>query len=163
MKRSLLLLLSATVLTFTSCAKKKCCDFPVTPNFILAQKNGVEWRANTLNSTIRGDTIIVSGSYNNSGQEETLVFKLVFDGLGYYSLKNNEGYYHIVKGGARAGTYGFNPTHSNTITVFAFNESEKIMQGFFELKFVKIHDDPPGTQQDEVSFLSGKFKVALHN
>lgn len=163
MKRSLLLLLSATVLIFAGCAKKECCVFPPAPNFILAQKNSVEWKGDPSDSVIQGDTILVTGNYNNAGQEEVLGFKLVYDGLGYYTLKNNEGHYHVTKGGTRVSTYALSPRHPNTVTVFAYNESEKILQGYFELKFVKIYNAPAQTQPDSISFLSGKFKVALHN
>jgi hypothetical protein len=163
MKKNLPYLLFVTLFLFASCAKKKCCDFPVTPNFIIAQKNGVEWMGNPSNSAIQQDTLIVTGNKTNAGQEETFGFKIREDGLGYYTLKSNEGYYYVTKGGATVSSYKLSPTHNNTVIIVSFNKTGKILQGHFDLKFVKTFDNPAGTQPDSIGFLNGKFKVALHN
>jgi hypothetical protein len=162
-KKHLLYLLFVTLLLFASCAKKECCDFPPIPNFILAQKNGVEWAGDPSDSAIERDTTIVTGNNTTAGQQEIIGFKLRVDDPGYYTLKNNEGYYYIIRDNATIARYKLSPTHSNTVVVVAFNATDKILQGYFDLKFVKTFDIPAGTQPDSISFLSGKFKVALHN
>lgn len=164
MKKFLLVLCLVIAFFFFSCAKKKeCCNFPPVPNFILAQKNGVEWQGDPSNSTIKLDTVIVTGNNTTTDQQEILGFKLRIDAPGYYTLKNNEGYYHIIKNNASIATYKLSPTHSNTVVIIALNATDKILHGYFDLKFVKTFDNPTGSQPDSISFFSGKFKVALHN
>lgn len=163
MKKNLLFLLLATPLLFASCAKKKCCDFPVTKDFIVVQKAGTQALFNPLSLTIVQDTFIVSGRNNVAGQEETFGFRIRLDGLGYYTLKSNEGYYHVTKDNEKVGTYKLSSTHSNTVTIVSYNGKDKILQGLFDFKYVKIYDNPAGSQPDSISFLDGKFKVSLHN
>jgi len=164
MKKFLLVLYLAIPLFVASCAKKKeCCDFPPVPNFVLAQKNGVEWKGDPSDSVQERDTTLVTGNNTIASQQEILGFKLRVDIPGYYTLKNNEGYYYIVKDNVTVARYKLSPTHSNTVVVVGLNAADKILQGYFDLKFVKSFDIPIGSQPDSISFLSGKFKVALHN
>jgi hypothetical protein len=151
----------AAALLFSACKKKDCCNFPVTPDFILAQKNNIKWEADPSGSNIQGDTITVAASSNIAGQEEEVGFKIVFDGIGYYTLKANENYYRITKSGTLSGKYTPDPTHLSSVTIISYNQADKILQGFFELRFLKMSDNPPGSHPDKVSFSEGKFKVKL--
>src|ERR1700754_3561090 len=106
MKKFLLIVCSVIPLFFASCAKKKeCCVFPPIPNFILAQKNGVEWKGDPADSAQERDTTIVTGNYATADQQEILGFKLRVDIPGYYTLKNNEGYYFITKDNTTVARY----------------------------------------------------------
>jgi hypothetical protein len=163
MKKILLILCSVILLFFTACAKKECCDFPPVANFILAQKDGIEWQGDPSDSAQERDTTIVTGNKASTNQQEILGFKLRIDVPGYYTLKNNEGYYYITKNNTTIASYKLSPTHSNTVVIVALNATDKILHGYFDLKFVKTFDNPTGSQPDSISFLSGKFKVALHN
>lgn len=163
MKKSLLLLFSITLLLIASCAKKKCCDFPTIPDFIIVQKNDAPWKFDPLSLATAQDTAIISGTNNIADLQETFGFKLKLNGLGYYELKSNEGFYHITKGNETVALYKLSTTHSNTVIVVALNEKDKIIQGLFNIRYVKIFDKPVGSQPDSIRFLEGKFKVSLHN
>lgn len=163
MKKRLLALLSITLLLIASCAKKKCCDFPTIANFIITQKNGAEWKFDPLSLATAQDTAIISGTNNVADMMETFGFKLKLNGLGYYELKSDEGFYHITKGNEIVARYKLSTTHNNTVIVVALNEKDKIIQGLFNVRFVKIFDKPVGSQPDSIRFLEGKFKVSLHN
>jgi hypothetical protein len=151
----------AVALLSSACKKKDCCNFPVAPDFILAQKNNIKWEADPSGSNILGDTITVAAKSSITGEEEQIGFKIVFDGIGYYTLKANENYYHITKTGALSGGYTPDPTHLSSVTIISYNQADKILQGFFELRFLKVSDIPPGSHPDKISFSEGKFKVKL--
>lgn len=151
----------AVALLFSACKKKDCCNFPVAPDFILAQKNNTKWEADPAGSNILGDTITVSAKSNIAGEEEQVGFKIVFDGVGYYTLKANENYYLITKSGTHSGHYVADPTHLSSVTIISYNQTDKILQGFFELKFLKVSDSSPGSHPDKIFFSEGKFKVTL--
>lgn len=163
MKKRLLALLSITLLLIASCAKKKCCDFPTIADFIITQKNGAEWKFDPLSLATAQDTAIISGTNNVADMMETFGFKLKLNGLGYYELKSDEGFYRITKGNEIVARYKLSTTHNNTVIVVALNEKDKIIQGLFNVRFVKIFDKPVGSQPDSIRFLEGKFKVSLHN
>ncbi|AYL98740.1 hypothetical protein [Mucilaginibacter celer] len=150
------------VLFFVTCKKKECCDIPVAPDFMLAQKNGVKWEADPSGSNLLGDTITISAKSNTGGEEETMNFKIVFDGLGYYSLRANENYYGISKAGAPSAVYKPDPTHVNNVTIIAYNQSGRILQGFFDLRFVKISDNANNLHPDKIIMSEGKFKATLN-
>lgn len=149
----------AVMLLFSACKKKDCCNFPVAPDFMLAQKNDTQWEADPSGSNSLGDTITVSGKTNTGSEEEQVGFKIVFDGVGYYTLKANENFYRITKNGTLLVEYKPDPTHLSSATIISYNRADKILQGFFELKFLKVNDNPSGTLPDKVSFSKGKFKV----
>lgn len=151
----------AAMLLFSACKKKDCCNFPVAPDFMLAQKNGITWEADPSGSNISGDTIIISGKTNTGSEEEQVGFKIVFDGVGYYTLKTNEKFYRITKNGTLLVEYKPDPTHLSSVTIISYNQADKILQGFFELRFLKVNDTPPGGHPDKVFFGEGKFKATL--
>ncbi|SEO21666.1 hypothetical protein SAMN05192574_106119 [Mucilaginibacter gossypiicola] len=151
----------AVTLLFSACKKKECCNIQVAPDFIIAQKNNIKWEADPSGSNILGDTITVSAKSNIAGEEEQVGFKIVFDGVGYYTLKANENYYRITKNNILTGKYAPDPTHLSSATIISYNQTDKILQGFFELRFLKASDSPVGSHPDKVSFSEGKFKVKL--
>lgn len=161
MKYHWFMLAVAVALLFSACKKKDCCNFPVAPDFILAQKNNAKWEADPSGSNILGDTITVLAKSNTMNETEELGCKFVFDGIGYYTLKANENYYLITKSGTLSGHYIADPTHLSSITIISYNQTNKILQGFFELRFLKVSDSPSANHPDKISFSEGKFKVTL--
>ncbi|HEX8021417.1 hypothetical protein [Mucilaginibacter sp.] len=151
----------AVMLLFSACKKKDCCNFPVAPDFMLAQKNDIKWEADPSGSNLLGDTITISGKTNTGSEEEQVGFKIVFDGLGYYTLKTNEKFYRITKNGASLAEYQPDPTHLSSVTIISYNQTDKILQGLFELRFLKVNDNSPGSHPNKVFFGEGKFKVTL--
>jgi hypothetical protein len=151
----------AVMLLFSACKKKDCCNFPVAPDFMLAQKNDIKWEADPSGSSLSGDTITISGKTNTGGEEEQVGFKIVFDGVGYYTLKANEKFYRITKNGTLLFEYKPDPTHLSSVTIISYNQADKILQGFFELRFLKINANPSENHPDKVFFGGGKFKVKL--
>jgi hypothetical protein len=163
MKKYLLVLLWATWLLSISCKKKDCCVFPPVKDFILADKDGTEWNADPSKSNILGDTTTITGSLTTGNLEEVLEMKLIISDVGFYPLKNNHGGYVVKKNGTIIKKYALSPTHLNTVSIIFINGKDQIVQGFFDVKFIKTYDSQPGAKTDSVSFLDGKFKVALHN
>ncbi|MFC0518759.1 hypothetical protein ACFFGT_31390 [Mucilaginibacter angelicae] len=161
MKYPWFMLAIAVALLFSACKKKECCNFQVTPDFILAQKNNLHWEADPSGSNILGDTITISAKSDIADEEEQVGFKIVFDGVGFYTLKANENYYRIMKTSTLSGEYTPDPTHLSSVTIISYNQTDKILQGLFELKFLKVSDRLPGSHPDKVSFSEGKFKVKL--
>jgi hypothetical protein len=163
MKKYLLAFLTVLPFLFVSCAKKECCVIQEINDFIIADKNGVKWAIEPANSNITGDTTTIAGNQTTGDEEEAIGFKLSIGGIGYYPLKNHQGYYVIKKAGVITKKYTLSPTHLNSVTIISINTSNNIIQGFFDLKFNKIYDNSPGAQADSIGFLNGKFKVRLQN
>lgn len=161
MKYPCLILAIAVALLFSACKKKDCCNFPVIPDFMLAQKNSIKWEANPSGSNIIGDTITISAKSTIEGEEEQVGFKIVFDGVGYYTLKANENYYRITKNGSLLAGYKPDPTHLSSVTIISYNQADKILQGLFELRFLKVTDSQTESHPDKVTFSEGKFKAKL--
>lgn len=152
----------AVLLALQACKKKECCDIPVAPDFMLAKQNEASWQAVPSGSILQGDTIMISGRYNAGNTTEELTFKIRFDGLGYYPLKANENYYHITEPGAAVTVYQPDPTHVNNVTILSYNKAGKIVQGYFELRFVKITKGANNLLPDKLIINQGKFKVTLN-
>jgi hypothetical protein len=163
MKKCLLVFLTALPFFFSACAKKDCCVIQEIKDFIIADKNGIKWSITPVNSNITGDTTTIAGNQTTGDLEESIGIKLSIGGVGYYPLKNHQGYYIIKKSGTITQKYALSPTHLNSVTIISINQADQIIQGFFDLKFIKTYDSQPGAKADSVSFLDGKFKVALHN
>ena len=159
MKKHLLVLFSVFVLLFSSCTKKICCTLQPIKDFIIAEKDGAQWSVNPLNSNLLGDTATIAGSQPN----EAITIKIALGGTGYYPLKSTEAYYIIKKDDVIIKKYTISPTYYNAVNVISYNQKDKILQGLFNIKFIKTFDITPGAPQDSISFLNGKFKVGLHN
>lgn len=145
----------------SACKKRDCCSFPSTPDFMLAQKNEAKWEGIPSAEILTGDTIVVSGQSNTDGKNEVVSFKLVFDGIGYYTLKANEINYSLTRTGVPIATYKSDPGHVNSVTIAAYNQADKILQGFFDLRFQKIKDVTDASSPDKIFMADGKFKVNI--
>ena len=164
MKKNLLIFLWLSALFFAACGRKDCCSPP--PNsapFLTAEKSGSAWEVSPATETYSKDTIKVYGSNYKTNPEEIFGFLLKVNGEGSYTLKGNQGfYYNTVGRDVSVSGYKLDDTFDNTVKIIHYDVNANMMEGTFQIKFVKTYDNPTGTYPDKIAFLNGKFKVALH-
>jgi len=145
-----------------ACTRKECCNFPTVKDFMIADKDARSWSATSFEgSTFKQDSLFVSAINNDS--KDRLSFKIGYTQLGYYELKAGEASYTITGPGGTSANYQVSPTFASAIAVVSYNKADHILQGFFDLKFVRISGAGTPGQPDSTAFLNGKFKVSLHN
>lgn len=128
-------------------------------DYITAQKNGKKW---TMHSTatfgIDNDTLYVFAS----GTEETLGFKLLFNGMGTYQIPtvaNNQTfrdhayYYTTIGGDVIVSKYVL--ARQAAVEITEYNETEKIIKGNFGFQLNELEGS------SSVNFTEGSFSVHL--
>lgn len=130
-------------------------------DYITAQKNGVSWTIHSTSSFAvenKNDTLYIFGM----GNEESLVFKLLFDGPGTYVLPaiasnrffTDHAYYYTTIGGDVIASRYVLAQHA-AIEVTEYNEEENAIKGNFE--FLLIESDGLSS----MDFRNGSFSVHL--
>jgi hypothetical protein len=150
-----------SLLLFAACSKRKdCCVLPKNDRYITASKNNKDWAASPSLSTMISDTIGIFGSNFSTQLEETITMQFKLTGTGKYTLKGRQAlYYNTVGRDAITSEYQLDDTYDNTVNVLEIDQSANVITGTFNLKFKHIY---PADRSDNLQFLNGKFKVALH-
>jgi hypothetical protein len=158
--KKLIFVLIAFALTHTAC-NNKCCFLPKVPTYIKAQKDSVQWEANSSTSTISNDTITIIGKTENPGAlQETLEIKIKNKGSGVYNLLSNETFYYTTAGlSTPVFRRGLDSLFANSVNVFFYDPASGTMAGSFNLKFM-YPAMPSGTTRD-IAFLNGSFNLVL--
>lgn len=144
---------SINMLTSPATRKKHPCDY------ITASKNGAQWAVHATSSFgFENDTLYVYGS----GNEETLVLKLLFAGPGTYELepkaddqylKGDAYYYRTLGGDVIISQYVL--AEKAVVEIAEYNEREKVIKGNFEFHFTQY------SGSSTLDFKEGTFSVHL--
>ncbi len=158
MKNLTHLCLAVFILTLTASCRNKCCVAPDTSNFVLAQKNNVEWTA-TSSASIYQDSLTVIAS---NSKEEHLGFRIKFVGIGQYTLINKQGFfYNTVGQDVAVSDYKTNGGATSIVNITNYDQPSGTIVGTFSINLSKIYDNPTGTFPNTLAFLSGKFSAVI--
>lgn len=157
MKNLIFIAFAAFVLFITACHPDKCCVPPGSTDYITAQKDSVLWDANPASTTVNNDTVTIVGQTNNPGAlQETLVIKVIYNGLGNYNLTNGQAVYYTTAGqSAPVIKHDIDTLFANSLNIFFYAPGNIV--GTFNLKFMNT---PPSTK--DIAFLEGTFEIPLH-
>ena len=111
-------------------------------DYIKARKNLEMWTVHAITSFgFQNDTLYVNGS----GNEESLVFKFHFKGLGTYDIatKASDGYfngnaYYYTTIGLDVITSMYILVQKSTVEIVEYNETEKTIKGNFKFYFKEL-------------------------
>ena len=161
-----ILCFAGMLLLFSACKKMDCCSLQPSPFFMIAQKNGASWRADTASASLNNDTITITGDipdvFLNSGPwPETLRFKVKNNGPGTYRLPKNQVFYVTQFGPDAVPSFQlFTDTlYNNTLTITRFDQAGHVISGTFDLKFVNNYNP---SNIGYISFSAGQFNEPLH-
>jgi len=155
MKKLLLAVPFIYCLMFIGCKK----DNPNVVNdlFMGAFKNGEAWVGRPFAGYLAGKDSVQVGGFKATG-EETLFFNLKTLSKGTYTIKPGQAVFYTTIGmDAVTGSYKVDTAFTNTVTIRDFNVTTNVVNGAFQLNFVKI----TGAGPDKLSFTDGKFFAVM--
>lgn len=165
MKRLFFPAIVACLAVFASCRKEtqgpNTQTSPANNLFVAASFQGANWVAQpttTFNST--NDSLTVKGFYQAANQ--TLVFKIQFNGPGTYNLTSSTQayYYRTDSAGVRTSFYKLDTTQTtNSVTITSFDPSIDIATGSFQLSLVKTSGN--ASEPNTADFTNGKLWVQV--
>ncbi|MGZ3767698.1 MAG: DUF6252 family protein [Mucilaginibacter sp.] len=156
MKKILIASLVACTLLVFSCAK----EYAPHDLFIGATLKNTNWVAQPSTSYFANrDSLQINGIYSTSSQ--SLAMKIRFNGIGSYTLKDQEASFNIFSptGGVSAPltSYKLDINKTNTLTITAFDIKTNIATGSFQVNFVKTN----GSGDNTLSLTNGRFWIQL--
>ncbi|MBJ7882878.1 DUF6252 family protein [Gelidibacter salicanalis] len=145
----LLLLISFVII---SCGDDDNLD---EPNYISSKIDEVNWDGvPEININHVNDTLTLLGS----GNEQVIVFKIKFNGVGTYNLSGSQAsYYTTIGGDVITSLYTLDENFSSQITVTNYNLEENIVKGNFELLLLKKWSNPENNV-NSLGFTNGQFR-----
>jgi hypothetical protein len=151
MKKPLLAITFICCLIFASCKKDN--QNVVNDLFMGAFKNGQAWVGRPFAGYLPGKDSVQVGGFKAAG-EETLYFNLKTLSKGTYNIKPGQAAYQTTIGmDVITGNYKIDTTLTNTVTIRDFDVSTNVVNGTFQLNFLRIG----GAGPDKLSFTDGKF------
>jgi hypothetical protein len=159
MKKLTFIILATFVLLNQGCQPDKCCSPPHSEMYIIAQKDSVQWFAGP-DGSIAHDTINIKGmGVNSTSLQEVLGFQIKYTGTGNYKLVSGQVFYSTTAGHETPVTnYKPDSLFNNSLTIDNFDQGSNTISGTFNIKFI----DPNTNNHKDISFLQGKFNIALH-
>ncbi|MDB5136774.1 MAG: hypothetical protein JWP37_3377 [Mucilaginibacter sp.] len=159
MKKLTFIILAAFGLFNQGCHPDKCCSPPQSEMYIIAQKDSVQWLANP-DGTMAHDTINIKGiGVNSTSLQEVLGFQIKYNGAGNYKLVSGQVSFSTTAGhGTPVTNYKLDSLFNNSLNIDNYDQGSNTISGTFNVKFV----DPNTDNHKDISFLEGKFNVALH-
>lgn len=122
----------------------------------LVEANGSRWTGTTVIQTdASSDSLTILGIMPRP--EGVIWMRIKFQGPGQYSLKNNCGYYSTVGRDVRTSEYRLGPGETANFTITQYDETEKSIEGTFEMTFEKIYSNPD-TAVEILNFTNGSLK-----
>lgn len=155
MKKLLLALSFICCFIFAGCKKDN--QNVVNDLFMGAYKNGQAWVGKPFAGYLAGKDSVQVGGFKATG-EETLYFNLKTLSKGTYVIKPGQAFYHTTIGmDVITGDYKIDASLTNTVTIRNFDVATNVVNGAFQLNFVKIS----GTGPDKLTFTDGKFYAVM--
>jgi len=158
MKKLTLLILIVLGLFTAGCSKRNCCVSPAIALYIGADKNMVKWTGEATAEKQGTDTLLIIGSKT----EERLIMRLKFTGKGTYTFQNTQAFYFTTVGGdVFTSEYELDKTAASTLTVTAYDETNRLISGSYSLTLKRDYPNPSTTYPETVKFANGMFNVYL--
>ena len=151
------------VLIVASCHEDNKLGLTSTDNSVLAKRNNVDWAGTTeihLNHVT--DTLTFMGIASRPN-DEVIVMKIKFNGIGSYSLIKDQGYYYSTVGGdVLTSEYKLAPNIAGQLIISKYDPIEKLIEGNFKMSLKKQRSNPPNNV-DIYNFTQGLFKGKIDN
>lgn len=126
--------------------------------YVSVRKNGRNWvgapemhlNKDTATLTLLG----VAGGL----EEEVIVMKLKFEGVGTYSLTNRQAYYYTsARGHALTSAYELAPCSAGVLEITGYDPAGKLLEGNFRLVLTKERSNPEN-EAETLTFSDGRFR-----
>ena len=157
MKKSGLLIAALCTMLMLSCQKEnqphQLFVGAVVGNTNWLGQPSTSWLGNRDTLQVQGVKTVVIGS------NQTVSFKVRFNGVGNYALRDSQASYLVTMEAGQPTNYKLDTTKTNAVTITGFNSSTGIATGNFQLYFVKASGNP--ASDDAVSFTNGHFWIQL--
>lgn len=131
MRNILLALLAAGLL---SCQDDNQAKPQLADNMFSAQRNGKNWGGITEIRVDENTDSLTFLGIGNQPNDEVVVMKIKFQGLGHYTLiKNQALYYSTVGGDVITSEYKLAPNAIGQLTISKYDVEEELIEGNFKL------------------------------
>lgn len=122
----------------------------------LVEANGSRWAGTTeIQTDASSDSLTILGII--AQPEGVIWMRIKFQGPGQYSLKNNCGYYSTIGRDVRTSEYRLGQGATASFTITQYDETEKSIEGTFEMTFDKIYSNPD-TAVEVLNLANGSLK-----
>lgn len=147
------------IFIFTSCHEDENTG---RVNSVVAKRNNVDWigTAEIYLDDVT-DTLTFRGTANRPN-DEVLVMKIKFNGVGSYSLKNRQAYYYSTIGGDVLSSEYELGTNVGEMVITKYEPEGKLLEGTFEMSLTKVRSNPANAI-DTYDFSDGVFTGEIFN
>lgn len=139
-----------------------CHEGELTHNYVSAKRNSLGWigypEIRIDNAT---DTLTFLGIANRPN-DEVIVIKIKFEGIGSYTLTKDQGYYYTTVGGdVLTSEYRLSPNTVGQIVISKYEETTRSIEGSFEMSLKKERSNP-ANNIDIFNFTDGSFRGKIN-
>lgn len=159
MKKLLFIVFTALVLAGCSKGRRVCCDLPEDNSiFMSATRADSVWRANFVETRLLHDSLYIFGT---KGDEHIrIIIKPTSIGK-YYVTPRNGTYYITVGGDVMGAEYPAAADTLNQVIITGYDQKKGLIQGDFNIRFVKSGRYAGTPYVNEALFSRGKFRAEL--
>ena len=127
------------------------------------QKNNVKWSGvPEIRINAETDSLTFFGTANASN-DEVIVMKIKFQGLGQYTLTKNQAYYYSTVGGdVLMSKYKLAPNSIGQLVISKYDKDKKSIEGTFDFMLKKDWSYLENTI-DTLNLIDGNFKGKIAN
>ncbi len=135
----------------------------VNLNTFSTKKNAVNWSGITeIRLNNETDTLTFLGIANRPN-DEVVVMKIKFQGLGTYSLTQKQAYYYTTVGGdVLVSKYDLTPGATGQFVISKYDQEKQVVEGNFDLD-LKNTWSYSGQDTEIVKLTAGKYKGTITN
>lgn len=156
-----ILFIAIVAIVFTSCSKgsRVCCDLPEDNSiFMSATRADSVWRANIVQTSVFNDSLYIFGT---KGDEHIRII-IKPTNTGKYYITPRSGMYYITVGGDVTGAeYPATVDTANQVNITGYDLKKGLIQGEFNIRFLKGGRYAGTDYANEVKFLRGMFRAEL--
>jgi hypothetical protein len=151
------------VLTLVACEDNDKENPTAGGEFVWAKRNNVTWSgAADISIDHASDTMTIFGVADRPN-DEVLMMRIKFNGVGTYPLvKNQARYYSTVGGDIVVSEYRLASDVAGSLMVLDYDAATKIIQGQFDVQ-LKKRISVPENNIETFSFTKGVFKGTVRN
>jgi hypothetical protein len=148
--KAIYLIIPMLLLLTISCKEEKEPQFET--GMVTATLKSQSWEGYPEIHLDSDDSLTVLGI----GNEEVITFKIKFTGKGTYLLPEKSAtYYTTIGKDVMTSNYKSSQNSSSTVTITAYDEAKKRIEGSFEISLVQTY---PIDEDETLTFSNGLFK-----
>ena len=153
--------LSIMVVLFLGCDKNNAVN--LSENTFTAQREKETWNGIT-SIRLTADNELIFVATGNGLDNGFMVVAINFDGIGVYTLNDEDGtYYNTLGGDAVIAKYGLVQGDEGTFLISDYDVKSNSMEGTFELPLKAIRLSNPETNDITLSIANGRFKGTIQD